>query len=371
VIAPFFDRRILTHFDFLLMFLVIPLVLTSWLLVSEISTMLANKQLVYIGIGIGLFFFIFFLPLRKFTWLIPTFYWLGILLLLAVEFIGITKLGAQRWLQLPLINLTIQPSELMKPAFILMLGYLINNNPPPRDGYGIKDFAKLSFFILLPFFLIAKEPDLGTATIVLIVGGAVLLAVGVERRIWISLIILFGLSSTLLYDNLHDYQKKRITDFLAEKPSYHVQQSIIAIGSGGLTGQEKEEATQTQLKFLPIASSDFIFAYVVERFGFIGAFLLISLYAAIILHLLTLTNKVKKDYLASVTILSLSVLFFIYMSVNIAMTIGLAPVVGVPLPMFSHGGSSFITFMILLAIVQHFLAFRFNLMYTFDSKFSD
>ena len=369
--TPFFDRRILTHFDFLLMFLVTPLIATSWILVAEISTMLANKQLIYMSIAFGTFFLIFFLPLRKFTWLIPTTYWLAILMLIAVEVFGITKLGAQRWLQLPIVNLTIQPSELMKPAFILMLGYLISNNPPPRTGYGLKNFIKLSFFILLPFFLIAKEPDLGTATIILIVGIGVLVAVGVEKRIWITLSILLGLSSTLLYDNLHNYQKKRITDFLAEKPSYHVQQSIIAIGSGGLTGQSKEDATQTQLKFLPIASSDFIFAYVVERFGFVGAFLLIALYASIILHLFSLTAKVKKDYLASVTIIALAILLFVYMSVNIAMTIGLAPVVGVPLPMFSHGGSSFITFMILLAIVQHFLAFRFNLMYTFDSKFID
>jgi len=125
---------------------------------------------------------------------------------------------------------------------------------------------------------------------------------------------------------------------------------MIAIGSGGVLGQDKENSTQTQLKFLPISSSDFIFAYLVERLGFVGALFLIFLYAFLILHLLSLTNSLKKDYLAAVTIVAVAVLIFLYMSVNIAMTIGLAPVVGVPLPMFSHGGSSFVNFFILFAL---------------------
>ena len=120
---------------------------------------------------------------------------------------------------------------------------------------------------------------------------------------------------------------------------------------------------------MPIATSDFIFAYYVERYGFLGAFMLIFLYALLILHLLSLTLKVKGDYLAGVTIVSVAGLFFLYMSVNIAMTVGLAPVTGVPLPMFSHGGSSFINFMILLAIIQNLLAFRFNYLYH-DTGFS-
>jgi len=360
---PLFDRRVITHFDFLLIALIIPLIGTSLFLVHEISERLANKQLIYTTIGLITFLTVFLFPIRRFSWLIPIFYWVNILLLLMVEFFGVTKLGATRWLEIPIVNLTIQPSEIMKPAFILMLGYLIQRDPPPPEGYHWKKFLKISFYTLLPFFLIAKEPDLGTALIILMVGGGVMVAVGVHRKIWITLTILFGLSSTLLYDNLHDYQKKRIHDFLAEKPSYHVQQSIIAIGSGGLLGQAKEESTQTQLKFLPIASSDFIFAYLVERFGFVGALFIIICYAALILHLMSLTGKVEHDYLAGVTVVAVAIMLFLYMSVNIAMTIGLAPVVGVPLPLFSHGGSSFINFMILIGIIENLFAYRFKFMY--------
>ena len=128
--------------------------------------------------------------------------------------------------------------------------------------YDVKDFLYFSFFILLPFILIAKEPDLGTALVLLLIGYGVLFFIGVFWKIWASIFVVIALLSPLAYKFLlHDYQKVRITDFLSEKPSYHVQQSIIAIGSGGLTGKSKEESTQTQMRFLPIATSDFIFAF--------------------------------------------------------------------------------------------------------------
>ncbi|MEA3372509.1 MAG: FtsW/RodA/SpoVE family cell cycle protein [Campylobacterota bacterium] len=361
------DRRILTHFDFLSMLLIIPLILISGWLIGEIHPVLAHKHTVYVLVGIAVFILFFLFPLRRFSWLIPLFYWLNIGLLIAVEFFGQSRLGAKRWLEIPFINYTLQPSELIKPAFILMLAYLISRNPPPYGGYKLVDFLKFSFYILLPFILIAREPDLGTATVLLIIGMGLLFIVGVHWKIWATLVVGFVVSMPLIYTQLHDYQKKRINDFLAEKPSYHVQQSIIAIGSGGLTGQSKEEATQTQMKFLPIASSDFIFAYVVERFGFIGALLLISLYAAIIMHLLSLSIW-NQDYYIKVVTAGISLLIFVYMSINIAMTIGFAPVVGVPLPMFSYGGSSFVNFMILFAIMQNLVTFRFRDMYDARGK---
>jgi len=361
------DRRILAHFDYPTIIMLLPLIFVSHWLISEVHPVLAHKHFVYVSVGILVFIFFFFLPLRRFNWLIPFFYWLNIGLLIAVEFFGHSRLGAKRWIEIPFINFTLQPSELMKPAFVLMLAYLISRNPPPKDGYRIMDFLKISFFILLPFLLIAKEPDLGTATVLLLIGAGTLFLVGVNWKIWVTLVAGVLISAPLLYTQLHDYQKQRIADFLSEKPSYHVQQSIIAIGSGGVTGKIKEEATQTQMKFLPIASSDFIFAYVTERFGFIGAFLLIALYAAIILHLLSLSTFSDDMYIKVVAV-GISLMIFIYMSVNIAMTMGLAPVVGVPLPMFSYGGSSFVNFMILFAILQNLLAFRFKEMYTGRGK---
>ncbi len=363
-----FDKRIISHFDYLLIIFVLPLVLISYKLISEINTTLANKQLVYFSISIVVFIIVFILPIRRNIRLIPLLYWLGIILLLAVEFFGETRLGAKRWLALPIGGLTIQPSELFKPVFILMLGYLIQNKQPSKNGYNLKDFIYFSFYILTPFILVVQE-DLGTALILLLVGYGILFIIGVNWKIWATIFITVLLSSPLIYTYLiKDYQKKRINDFLSEKPSYQVQQSIIAIGNGGLTGKDPDEATQTQLKFLPIATSDFIFAYLVERYGFLGAFGLIFIYALLILHLLSLNYYFYDDYVIRAFASGLGLLIFLDMSVNILMVIGYAPVVGLPLPMVSYGGSSFINFIALFAILENLLAFRFMDMYNFERR---
>jgi rod shape determining protein RodA len=358
-----FDKSILAQFDFFSIILIIPLAIASNWLIGEAVPALAQKQSAYVGVAFLTYIGIFLLPIRRMAWFIPFIYWGNILLLLAVEFFGHSRLGAQRWIDIPFINATIQPSEFVKPALILMLAYLIHKSPPPQHGYRLKEFLKLSGYILLPFFLIAKEPDLGTAIVLLLIGYGVLFFIGIYWKIvatiGVATLVLIPLAYKFV---LHDYQKTRINDFLSEKPSYHVQQSIIAIGSGGWTGKDKEEATQTQMKFLPIATSDFIFAFVVERTGFLGALALISLYVVLILHLLSL-GIFNKDYFIKVVTVSISFMIFIYMGVNISMTIGYAPVVGVPLPMFSYGGSSFLNFMILFAIMQNLITFRYKDMY--------
>lgn len=225
----------------------------------------------------------------------------------------------------------------------------------------------MSLYILLPFILIVKEPDLGTGLILLLVGYGILFVVGVHWKIWAGIVLIIAVSSPLVYTYLiKDYQKKRISDFISEEPSYHVQQSIIAIGSGGITGKNSDEATQTQLKFLPIATSDFIFAYYVERYGFIGAVGLLILYLLIVTHLLYLNYYFKDDYLINTFATGLGLLIFLNMSVNILMVIGFAPVVGLPLPLFSYGGSSFMVFVALFALLENLLAFRFMDMYDFN-----
>ena len=357
------DKRILAQFDFFSIILIIPLIITSNWLIGEVVPALAQKQTAYVAIAFLAFIGVFLLPIRRMSWLIPLIYWVNIGLLLAVEFFGHARLGAKRWIELPFINATIQPSEFVKPALILMLAYLIHKNPPPIHGYRIKEFLKISAYILLPFFLIVKEPDLGTALVLLLIGYGVLFFIGVHWKIWTVIIATIILSSPLVYQYaLHDYQRLRIKDFLSEKPSYHVQQSIIAIGSGGLTGKTKDEATQTQMRFLPIATSDFIFAFLVERSGFLGALGIILIYVMLILHLMSL-SIFNTDYYIKVVTISISFMIFIYMGVNIAMTIGYAPVVGVPLPMFSYGGSSFLNFIILFAIMQNLITFRYKDMY--------
>jgi len=364
-----FDKRILSHFDYVSLFLVLPLIFLSHHLMLEANEILAQKQLIYFGISAIVFVLVFFLPIRKFLLIIPILYWLGILLLLAVEFFGVTKLGATRWLELPIINMTIQPSELFKPIFILMMGWLIYKDPPPKHGYDLVQFIYISFYIILPFILIAKEPDLGTALVLLLVGYGILFIMGVNRKIWTAILVLLALSSPVVYTYaIKDYQKKRISDFIAKEPSYHVQQSIIAIGAGGLTGQKEEDATQTKLKFLPIATSDFIFAFLVERYGFVGAIGLILLYLFLILHLFSINHFFRDDPILQVFAAGVALLIFLDMAVNILMVIGFAPVVGLPLPMFSYGGSSFINFMVLFAILQNLITFRFKHGYDFERR---
>jgi len=365
----FIDKRIISQFDYPLIVFIIPLILLSYHLISEISETLAQRQLGYFSLAFVLFLGVFILPLRRNFRIIPFFYWIGVGLLVGVELFGVTKLGAQRWLQIPYVGLTIQPSELIKPIFLLMIGYLVKNRPPPIGGYDLKDFLYFSIYILIPFGLIVKEPDLGTALILLLVGYGILFIIGVNWRIWATILVVLATISPFIYTNLiKDYQKQRIKDFISEEPSYHVQQSIIAIGSGGLTGKPSEDATQTQLKFLPIATSDFIFAYLVERHGYIGALILIVIYVLLILHLLSMNYYFSDDYVVRCFASGIALLLFLNMSVNIFMVIGFAPVVGLPLPLVSYGGSSFINFIVIFAILENLLAFRFMDLYNFERK---
>ena len=363
-----FDKRIFKHFSYLLMLQLIPLFVISSYLVSEINPYLFTKQMVYYFIAFIAFFVSAFIPWRQIIWwFVPLFYVANLGLLIAVEFIGKTILGAQRWIEVPGLGVTLQPSEFIKVSVIMMLGYLIGRNPPEEKGYGLLSFMKLSIVIIIPFLLIAKEPDLGTALVLLITGYGILFVVGINWKIWTAIIIILGLTAPLLYGQLKPYQKKRVTDFVG-KPSYHVRQALIAIGSGGVEGKSKEDATQTQLKFLPVSSTDFIFAYLGERFGFKGMIAVIVLYMLLIFNLLYISAKYTTDYLIKAFSSGLAFLFFVYMGVNIYMVIGLAPVVGLPLPMFSHGGTSFIIFAVIFGILQNLIAFKDYSRYNSDSK---
>ena len=361
-------RTLPKKFDYLLILQIIPLLVISSILVKEINPALFTKQMIYYTVGAIGFLVAVFIPWQKILWwFAPVSYFLNLLLLLAVDVVGKTILGAKRWIQIPGIGLTVQPSEFIKISVVLMLAWLIHRKPPPKEGYGFIDFAKLSVVILIPFLLIAKEPDLGTALVLLMTGYGILFLVGVRWRVWFTVFLLAAISAPILYNHLHDYQKKRISDFLG-KPSYHVQQALIAIGSGGVDGKAKEEATQTQLKFLPISSSDFIFAYLGERFGYKGMLAVITLYILLIIHLLALSRIYEQDYLIKSVAGGLAFLIFIYMNVNMYMIIGMAPVVGVPLPMFSHGGTSFIIFAVFFGILINLIAFKSYFQYNSDAK---
>ncbi len=361
-------NKTIYHFDFIIPLLLLPFIGISLYLVNEISPVLFKKEIAYIVVGVIVFFIAFFFPIRRYLWIIPFLYFLNLFLLLGVDLFGISILGAKRWIKLPIIGLTVQPSEFMKTNMILMLGYLIYKYPPDDDGYTLKQLLKLSIYIIIPFLLIAKEPDLGTALILFIVGFGTIFIVGVKRKIVISGIVFLIIFTPFAYKFLlQDYQKQRIEHFLGH-PSYHVKQSMIAIGSGGFDGQSKENATQTRFKFLPVASSDFIFAYFVERFGFVGVTILLGLYSFLVFYLLSYVERLKNDYFAMPIFASVGLIIFVYSYVNIAMTMSLAPVVGVPLPFVSHAGTSFINFMIIFGILENLLAFKHEFIYNFNSE---
>jgi rod shape determining protein RodA len=363
-----FDRRIFKHFSYILMLQMIPLFILSSYLVHEINPYLFQKQMIYYALSFFVFSLSAFIPWRQIIWwFVPIFYVANLGLLVAVEFIGKTILGAKRWIEIPGLGVTVQPSEFIKVSVIMMLGYIISHSPPPKEGYGVWLFLKLSIVIIIPFILIAKEPDLGTALVLLITGYGILFIIGINWKIWVSIFLLLGLFAPILYGELKPYQQKRIADFIGQ-PSYHVQQALIAIGSGGLEGKSKEDSTQTQLKFLPVSSTDFIFAYLGERFGFKGMMLVIVLYIFLIFNLLYISAKYSSDYLIQAFASGLAFLIFVYMAVNIYMIIGLAPVVGLPLPLFSHGGTSFMIFAIIFGILQNLIAFKDYSRYNADSK---
>ena len=364
-----FDKRIFKNFSYTLMIQLIPLFAISSYLVYEINHHLYQKQMIYYFIAAIAFFVSAFIPWRQIIWwFAPIFYIVNLGLLIAVEFVGKSILGAQRWIEIPGIGITIQPSEFIKVNVIMMLAYLIHRNPPGEKGYGLLNFIKLSIVIIIPFIIIAKEPDLGTALVLLIAGYGILFLIGINWKIWITLAILVGAGAPIVYEyGLKSYQKTRIQDAL-NKPSYQVRQALIAIGSGGLEGKSKEDSTQTQLKFLPVSSTDFIFAYLGERFGFKGMIAVIILYILLIFNLLYISAKHAKDYLIKTFATGLAFLIFVYMGVNVFMIIGLAPVVGLPLPMFSHGGTSFIIFAVIFGILQNLIAFKDYSRYTSDSK---
>ena len=368
------NRRVIAHFDYLIILTTLPIILISLKLIYEVNPNLTIKQIIYISVTIFVSLVIFLIPIKRFFWLVPFYYWTTIILLVSVEYFGVTKFGAQRWIEIPIINISLQPSEFIKSALILMLAYNINNDPPPKDGYKLKGFLKHSFFILLPVILVEIQPDLGTAILIFIMGYGVLFLVGIHKKILMTLSIIVAIMliaipiiMPIVNNYLHTYQLSRIEQFLSPKPQYQVQQSLIAIGSGGLFGKELENATQAQLNFLPVPESDFIFPYLMERFGLFGAMVVLFLYGLLIMHLFILSYINKKDRILQVLCAAIGFLLFIHISVNILMTIKLAPVVGVPLPFLSYGGSSFLTFGVLFALLQNLLAFRF--VFEYNSPF--
>jgi len=278
-------------------------------------------------------------------------YLVGLLLLLLVLLVGEQSKGAQRWLDLGLLR--FQPSEMLKLALPMMLAWYLSLRPlPPR----LWDVLLASLMIALPAVMIAKQPDLGTALLVTSAGLATLFLAGLGWRLILGLLTLAAAAAPLLWSIMHDYQRRRVLTFLdpGSDPlgaGYHIIQSQIAIGSGGVYGKGWLEGTQSQLEFLPERSTDFIFAVLGEEFGLSGIIVLMVLYLAVILRGLAIASQAS-DAFSRLLAGAVTMVFFVYLFVNMGMVSGLLPVVGVPLPLVSYGGTSLVTLMMGFGILM-------------------
>ncbi len=312
-----------------------------------------NEQLGYsaqmkrqaMSMGVGLLCFLICMLIKPEIWKRNAYlvYLLGCGLLTAILFSGVVAGGARRWLEIG--GFRMQPSEFMKVALIVALARLFSSSTSLEKGYQILSLIKPCLLMGVPFVLIVVEPDLGTGLCHLLIGGSMLMLAGVRKRTVLTLGLLgMCLAVPAWFFGLKDYQKQRILTFMSPEDDplgsgYHAIQSKIAVGSGSLTGKGFLQGTQTQLRFLPEQTTDFIFSVLAEEWGFVGSAVVIFLYGFLILRLLTISARCSEIFPAFVVI-GVAAMIFWHVIVNVGMVVGVLPVVGLTLPLLSFGGSS-------------------------------
>ncbi len=314
------------------------------------------RQLIRVGLAFGAMLAVAQIPPDQLKRWSPWLAGIGIILLIAVAVVGDIGKGAQRWLDLGFFR--FQPSEIMKLALpMLVAWYLADRQLPPS----LKHLAASALLIAIPTALIVKQPDLGTSILIASSGIFVIFLAGISWRLIAFLGTVCAASLPLVWLNMHDYQKTRVLTFLNPESDplnsgYHIIQSKIAIGSGGVYGKGFLHGSQSHLEFLPESSTDFIFAAFAEELGLIGALLLLALYFFIVIRGLVIATQAQDTY-TRLLAGSLTLTFFVYVFVNIGMVSGLLPVVGLPLPLMSYGGTSMVTVMaafgVLMSIHTH------------------
>lgn len=335
------------HFDlplFIGMVVLIVIGLVTLYSASNQNSGLFWHQLINFGIAFGVMCVFAQIPIARFQFLVPWFFCFALLLLAIVMGMGVVSRGAQRWVNFGLMR--FQPSEIMKLAMPLMLSWYLRNKSFPLC---LKDLVFSCVIIILPVLVIAKQPDLGTALLVAATGFFVLLLAGITWRVVVGAIALFITIVPISWHFMHSYQKNRLLSFLSPEndpfgSGYNIIQSKIAIGSGGWFGKGWLHSSQAHLQFLPEHSTDFIFAVYSEEFGLIGCLLLFSVFIYIIGRSLYISANAQ-DTFSRLLVGSLTLSFFTSFFVNVGMVMGILPVVGVPLPLFSYGGSALINFM--------------------------
>ncbi|WP_278923595.1 MULTISPECIES: rod shape-determining protein RodA [Pseudophaeobacter] len=320
----------------------------------------AEPQFKRFLLGMGVMLVVGMVPIWFWRNISVVAYLISVALLLAVEFFGTVGMGAQRWIDIGFMRL--QPSELMKITSVMLLAAYYDWLPPERSSRLIWVLLPL-LMILFPTLLVLRQPDLGTSILLMAAGGGVMFLAGVHWAYFAAVIgAAVGLVSAVFQSRgtdwqlLKDYQYRRIDTFLdpSQDPlgaGYHITQSKIALGSGGWSGRGYMQGTQSRLNFLPEKHTDFIFTTLAEEFGFIGGLTLLSLYMLIIVFCVA-TALAAKDRFSSLVSLGVAITFFLFFAVNMSMVMGLAPVVGVPLPLVSYGGSAMLVLLAAFGLVQ-------------------
>ena len=309
-------------------------------------------------------------PLPRLMQFAPWIYTSGVLLLLGVEFFGETSKGATRWLDLGFIR--IQPSEMMKIAVPMMLAWYFHRH---QGKFGIVDFLVAAVLLTIPFALIVLQPDLGTALLVFATGFCVIYFGGLSFKLLAPIFVVIVVSlGTIVYLEdqicqpevdwvvLHEYQKHRVCTLLnpGSDPlgkGFHTMQSMIAIGSGGIYGKGYMQGTQSHLNFIPERTTDFIFAVYAEEFGLYGGIMLLVLYGLLILRGLAIAVRAHTQF-GRLLAGSMAMMFFVYVFVNMGMVMGILPVVGVPLPFMSYGGTALLTLGIACGLLMNISTYR-------------
>ena len=320
----------------------------------------SSRQIVRFGAGVVIMVIVALIDIRVWRWFSPFAYLAALAMLVAVEFVGTKGMGAQRWLDLGVIQL--QPSEIMKIGLVMALPRYYASLDGSRVSHPLWVLPPAAM-IALPMLLVLKQPDLGTAILLGVSGGVIMFLAGVSWWYWGTLAALGSgtiwavlESKGTTWQILKDYQYSRIETFLNPErdplgAGYHITQSKIAMGSGGLSGRGFMQGTQSRLNFLPEKHTDFIFTTLSEEFGFVGSITLLGLYVLVLIYCFG-AMIANRDRYSALLIGGLSTTFFCFWAVNMAMVMGLIPVVGVPLPLVSYGGSAMLVLLLSFGLIQ-------------------
>jgi rod shape determining protein RodA len=354
----------LLHLNWALVVVIVAIAGVGFLMLTSVAggrtEIWAEPQMKRFALGMAVMFVVALVPIWFWRSLSPLVYLVALVLLVAVDIVGVVGGGAQRWLDLGFMRL--QPAELMKLALVMMLAAYYDWLPLGRISRPLWVLVPVAI-IIVPVALVFAQPDLGTALLILMLGGAVMLAAGVHWG-YFATVILAGagaLAAVLAsrgtdWQLLRDYQFRRIDSFLDPGADplgagYNIIQAKIALGSGGWSGKGFLQGTQIRLDFLPEKHTDFIFTTLAEEFGFVGGISLLALYA-LVAALCIATALQTRDRFAAILCIGVGVNFFLYFAVNMGMVMGLLPVVGVPLPLVSFGGSAMLVVLIGFGLVQ-------------------